>query len=1008
MPLGLEPTTSAGIIHLFATGPGVEQNALIQISVVRFSAEAAPEEESWILNPRRRITKRLREKTGLSNKDCDSSTALSWTEAREQVQEFLKAIDVLFFVNTESRKHWLDDVVLSGMDDKPALVDLATMAHFFLPGLQRAYTDAIVDSLALPSDLPRTQKSRRALAGARVLLRDILAALYDGPSRSKILEPAAMCFFHYWFGDIQASTSRAVRTFAPLLRVALGASQIQWASEMLLTRFPDLPEFPKAPTRPVRSMLEGTLKPPAKTVRSSLNPDGCEEPQAIDPEYVSDMLDRTVKFQSASWEPRQSQKDYLRLCSEALKYGGIHAIEAGTGTGKTLGYLLPACQFATANPECQVYIASSTKNLAEQLHDHEWTKLPEDIRAPLKTAILLGKRNYLCRFTVMSYPDSLDFVELSEEDRLAWLHIFMVLRHSGGIIEDIPQAITNLLPGVTRMRREFNAESACSRDSCSNYDACTYAVSLQMAYDASIVFTNHHKLILQLSAQEAHQVGVLIIDEADQFAENARTALRAALSKTELDGLLRNLMGRSGRRGFLDRLRDAVMGSDSGGEIETHIRESVGELIQIQELTLDIAGVCLNEATQGEVQWNALGENSRQKLQRTLDEAGGHLERIGKSLELIRDDDRYKYVNDASQDTSKEVEREFRQLSRYMDQASQWSELAKQFAANESEKQDGIVHTLSAERGQQAIPSWLLTQYAFEIGDQVSELLEARHATIFTSATLHVDESLDLFKKDLFGHLADEVQLEAAPPVASEFNHQEHVMGGMIDLYDQPFQFKWPDYKKRQWHQAMACTIGITSIAMYGRSLVLFTSIRDMKKYYEWLYPVMAQYDVELLIQDGPSYAETELFRTTEHSVLFGVNRFWTGVDFPGQTCSQIIVVRTPNLSLHDPLVKHRKNTMSSGEFWSQYYHPKVRLRLIQQFGRLMRRKSDHGLFILLDSRAKRHFDIFPTSIEEYTDWKPLVERGLRHMGFTPELEARGLDLEQAWRDIKECVYSSS
>lgn len=1011
MPQGLQPATSVGIIHLFATGPGIEHNTLVQISAARFSEADNPVQQTWILNPRRHITKRLHEKTGLSNRDCTSGSALAWAKARRNIQSFLRQVDVLFYVDTESRKNWLEDVVLLDMDDPPALVDLATMAHFFLPGKQRAYTDAIVSDLAVQTKLPKSKKSQRALVGSYYLLRNILDALYQANDENVQSIPAVIQFLHYAIFDNEAPADRATLAFAPLFRVALGASRINWPSDKLLKSYSPIKRFPAEPRSTLRGILGSTVKASSRAAQTSAPNDRCEDPQAIKPEYVRDMLDRTIKNQSASWEPRASQKTYLDYCSEALRDGGIHAIEAGTGTGKTLGYLLPACQFATVNRDCQVYIASSTKNLAEQLHDHEWPKLPRDIRAPLTTAILLGKRNYLCRFTVLSYLDSLDFEELSPEGRLAWLHMFMVLRHADGVIEDIPHAVTSLLPDVLRMRAEFNSDAACSRDSCTNYTNCTYASSLREANEANIVFTNHHKLVLQFSAQNSKQAAVFIIDEADLFAEHARGALRATLSKTDVDLLMRNLKGSKKRRGVLDRLENEFNSSKADANLVGSVEEIRRDCQRIEALAFAMGEICADNSVESEVRWNTLKQKDQVSLHAQMDEAGNLLYNINEHLEIIRGADRYEYVDDPAHPTPKPVEQEYRQLSRYLEQTKEWSDLVKQFTDNRAENNQKVVHTLSTEKSKGkdlygAIPSWNLTQYTFEIGERIEDLLKPRHATIFTSATLYVNQSLDLFKHDLLGSVADQVELEAAPPVKSEFNYREHVMGGMVDLYGQPFNFKWPQHRKRQWHQAMACAIGILSVAMYGRTLVLFTSLRDLNMYAEWLKAVMEEYDVELLTQDGPSYAETELFRTSEHSVLFGVNRFWSGVDFPGQTCSQVIVVRTPNLPFHDPLVKHRQDVMPSNDFWRSYYHPKVRLRFIQQFGRLMRRKTDRGLFITLDSRAKKHFEIFPTPITEYKSWKPVVNRALAHMGFTPEIKARGLKLDQAWRDIRQEVYS--
>ena len=205
----------------------------------------------------------------------------------------------------------------------------------------------------------------------------------------------------------------------------------------------------------------------------------------------------------------------------------------------------------------------------------------------------------------------------------------------------------------------------------------------------------------------------------------------------------------------------------------------------------------------------------------------------------------------------------------------------------------------------------------------------------------------------------------------------------------------------KQWRKQVACAIARFAVALNGRTLVLFTNTEEMEDIFKQVRPILEKYGIDPLLQNGSSLTEINAFQSVQENVLFGVNRFWTGVDFPGPTLSQVIVVRAPNPNRSDPLVEHREEHMSRDEFWEKYYWPTVRLRLRQGFGRLIRKETDTGLFVALDRRLVRNnlnnavpvtFDHRSTE-PDAMNW--LMNEGLTHLGLRTEFMKRNINLEQ-------------
>ena len=269
----------------------------------------------------------------------------------------------------------------------------------------------------------------------------------------------------------------------------------------------------------------------------------------------------------------------------------------------------------------------------------------------------------------------------------------------------------------------------------------------------------------------------------------------------------------------------------------------------------------------------------------------------------------------------------------------------------------------------------------------------------FTSATLFIDDRLDLFSDDL-GISFDTDKQER---IASPFDYLENVHGFVTTTL--------PAYSSgasRQqiigWRREAAIALTRLAIALNGRTLALFTSTEEMRDIYEQVQPVLERYGIDPLLQNGSSLAEINAFRNTEHSVLFGVDRFWTGVDFPGRTLSQVIVVRLPNPNLSNPVIAHRRQVMGDA-FWARYYRPTTKLKLRQGFGRLIRKETDTGLFVVLDQRLwsdqrmRNLQDAVDVTLHrrstEPDDMNWLIDEELPHLRLHAEFKSRNVNLEE-------------
>lgn len=1022
MKPGIPDTPSAdcplrfGIGQLFSTGPNIFRDRIFHVAGIRYSSEDAPVAKDWILNPGSVITRRLYEKSRISTARCQD--APRWQDiGPAEVTPFFSSLDVLFLLDLDHQLTYFRDIVLKKAPNPPVLIDLVTLAQFFLPDRTLTDTEDLIER-SIPEQRWKRSDPRLPLivSSASVILRDILSVLFHPVGARQehlvctLLEQAAAC-------------PDAPQDLVMLSRVVAQAHQIKWSDDLFTVSFEPPRTFPLDGIDGSKMLnILRTFLPPVKDPekRTEIKSDQQEPADTLHLRSGGNILkpvrveDVNVAFDKLaadipSIQPRESQRLFARFCADAINRGGIYAVEAGTGTGKTLGYLVPACEFVRRNPGKQFVIVTATKNLQNQVADQELRKLTsgKSLYRDIHGAVLKGKANYLC---VTALADLYEYAYTpggaNAESRLAWLHLLLVLIRCNGELEVIPWSLKRRLPILLDYLEEVNAQASCVSSLCRLGPTCIYPRHLREAVEADIVVTNQHKLAT-LTETLLDKASVCLVDEADLFSENFRSSVQVDLSDTRVRRrFIQRLTGSGRRQGYAELLQTRFTENLSFSDDEsthralqkciTSTKSILSECAAVDDILTDIGNIP-GALEFGEYRWLRLRSvNAGDRLRKLLEQLAARFENLALHFDNILNSGRYDNLEKERDDRTRRIlttekirVEQFRNLS---------AELKNEALTIASDYPScDFVHVYCHQNW-----GWTVIKIPYDISGQVEQiLLKTFSTTIFTSATLFVDDGLDLFTQELFL----KKPVDGSLRIPSPFDYKNHVFAA-VTTFIKPFRWRDPPAARKAWLQEIASTIAALVVATYGRTLVLFTNAREMKEVFRRISPLLLKYDIEPLIQDGTSLAEINAFRATEYSVLFGVDRFWTGVDFPGPTLSQVIVVRIPNPNLNDPLIEHRREQLGSA-FWSSYYRRVTRLKLKQGFGRLIRSEKDRGIFVMLDGRVvddprmRSIQNELPVSLQRFsrrvTGAPPaiqeLVSQGLKMLNLHREFEERHIDL---------------
>ena len=707
----------------------------------------------------------------------------------------------------------------------------------------------------------------------------------------------------------------------------------------------------------------------------------------------------------AGFEDRPGQRDMLREVAERFNEGGIAIVEAGTGTGKSLAYLLPAARWAQENGGRTV-VSTNTINLQEQLVGKD-LPLVRDLLGDVRWTLVKGRGNYVSiRRAHLAAQGQASLFEDDRSEELASL-LEWIESTEDGSLSDLPFS-----PSDDTWEEVRSDPDMCLRAKCPHFQRCFYQSARRRAASAELLVVNHHLLFTDLSVRRATQnytdAAVLpayqrvVLDEAHNLEDAATTHLGVEVTRRSLYRALSRL-DRKGR-GILAAVHDEVQGVEAGQDLrvrmENQVRPAHQRALASVDALLEHLEPLVGAGVVGEAAAAAAGAARRPSMlaaestARSTSGAKGAV-RLGPSgigepaSDPQVEEDLIRAVT-ALGDLEREVAELRARLEldgvlaerlqgRILDLRSIERRLASAVHALRLVLAPGDdaaawVRWLDARgRGRQS--NLVLAAAPIELGGLLRESLFSRvESAVLTSATLTTRKRFDFLRGRL--GLAPDALGDAEEPIdvterifLSPFDFRGQTLLGV------PTDLPSAEGADAAFHQATARVVEGLAEVSGGGIFVLFTSHVALRRVAELMRSAGAAQRWPLYVHgEGDRSRLLERFVEARDAILLGTASFWEGVDVPGDPLRGLVIQKLPFRVPTEPVTAARMEAIEArgGDPFQSFMLPHAALRLKQGFGRLIRSRADRGAVLVLDDRlvTRRYGRYLRDSIPE----TPLVK----------------------------------
>ena len=613
------------------------------------------------------------------------------------------------------------------------------------------------------------------------------------------------------------------------------------------------------------------------------------------------------------YESRPGQARMAERVAEIIEDRRHLVVEAGTGTGKSLAYLVPAA-YAAQELGKKAIISTYTIHLQEQLFGKDVPIVQSLVPFEFTAALLKGRQNYLCPHRLKkAQQHQEDLFATGQAEQLRGL-VDWAGRTKDGTLSDIDFQVDAAV-----WAQVCSEAFACTPRHCGGPTRCFYQMARTKVLDANVVILNHALLFGLLAGAEESEESpsegylfpndFLVLDEAHEVEDVAAKALGLEVRLGSLRFLLQRLVHPRTKKGVLTRIGDG----------------------NAMKSTLGVLGI-LEGAFEEILESSGLGASGQKRVRQPL----GVKSELGPRLMDIRAQ-LLKLAEDAGDG---EERNELRDHARRLE--------ASAFGLGEFLKMSREGHAYWVERrlpeeGRAHRGEMSLHASPVEVAERLEELVfRSDCTTIMTSATLDVGRGLEFFAKRVGAQEAETLLVES--PFDYESQMRVYLPKGMPEPSDgQKFQ-----EALQGWIQRF---VGMTK----GKAFVLFTSRAMLRKTAEGMAGWFEEQGIRLLVQDKGN-SRTRLlkeFKEDRDSVLFGTDSFWQGVDVPGEALSNVILTRLPFSVPDEPLFEARCERIKEkgGEPFRELQLPEAILKFRQGVGRLIRSREDRGQIAVLDGR---------------------------------------------------------
>ena len=603
---------------------------------------------------------------------------------------------------------------------------------------------------------------------------------------------------------------------------------------------------------------------------------------------------------------RKEQVEFARAVLEAIESRGTLVAEAGTGTGKTFAYLVPALLAGG-----RVIVSTGTKTLQDQLYHRDLPRVRDALGVRADVALLKGRANYVCLHHLELAASQGTFAVREEASHLQKIASFAARTMSGdrGECSEVPE-------GSGAWAQATSTRENCLGSACGHYPDCFVMKARKRAAEADVVVVNHHLFFADVALRDEGAADLLpeantvVFDEAHHLPDLARVFFGQSLSTNQLVELARDArVAQAAHARESTAIGDAAIGMEQGAR---EVRIALGPLA-------------------GRVALSALRERA------AFDRALGALEeRLAELAKQLR----------AQEERAEEIRNCRLRAEEYFARVVEWRE------ADSRPKEDAYGETPAADvvRWIEAYPqSAALYVTPLDVGRILGETLRGgERAWIFTSATLSVNGD--------FSHYQSEMGLAGARtmswPSPYDFERQAllYVPEGL------------PDPNSEGYVEAVIDAAWPVVRASGGHAFLLFTSLRAMDRGHARLAAKLAAEGLRwpLLLQGSASKNELlERFRRSPHAILVASQSFWEGVDVKGEQLSVVVIDRLPFNPPDEPVLAAciERINRAGGNAFMDYQLPRAVIALKQGAGRLIRDETDRGALVICDPRlVEKHY----------------------------------------------------